>query len=148
MNKRIGFTCSLCVWMIQKRFFPCIVIFSLFFALGMAAGISSAQAGVRYLSLSQFGIEKMPSTFLSRKGASFTGKVTDAEKLRLTNQDLASVQKGDRVSVTNLGNGRVEVRHIHTGSQTVIDLRITEEDYNTYLKPGFYRGTGNNPATD
>ncbi len=88
-----------------------------------------AAGKVKYLSLKEFGIRVAVKNFYSKVGKTYTGTVVDPVKLRYTNDIFTNAGKGDRVKVTNLGNGQVELKNLATGESEIIEVKV---EYSAY----------------
>ncbi len=98
------------------------LILALAVVLAMAFVAVDATAKVKYLSLAEFGISVKAGNLYSQKGKTAEGTVVDATKARL-GAGMTNARRGQRVRVTYLGDGFVEIRNTATGTNVTIEIR-------------------------
>ncbi len=88
----------------------------------VAVFFTAASASAVLLSMSQFGIRVPAKNLYSAAGKTASGTIVDVSKARL-GAGLTQSRQGQRVEVTYLGNGWVQVRNRVTGEQVKIEVR-------------------------
>lgn len=103
----------------NRKLIPVLV---LVFATAFLA--ADAAARVKFLSLVEFGISVNANAknLYSAKGKTAAGTVSDAAKARLA-AGMTDARRGQRVTVTYLGNGFVEVKNTATGASVTIEIK-------------------------
>ncbi|MCP4106369.1 MAG: hypothetical protein GY749_12645 [Desulfobacteraceae bacterium] len=100
-----------------------------------------AAGKVKYLPLKEFGIRVAVKNFYSKVGKTYTGTVIDPVKLQYMNEIFRNAGRGDKVKVTNLGNGQVRLKNLATGESETLEVRVQYSAYDgivEYTSRGTY----------
>ncbi|MCP4349667.1 MAG: hypothetical protein GY795_29660 [Desulfobacterales bacterium] len=102
-----------------------------------------AAGKVKYLPLKEFGIRVAVKNFYSKVGKTYTGTVIDPVKLQYMNEIFRNAGRGDKVKVTNLGNGQVRLKNLATGESETLEVRVQYSAYDgivEYTSRGTHTG--------
>lgn len=103
--------------MMNKKLIPVLVVI-----LAMTFLAVDAAAKVKFLSLTEFGIDVKAKNLYARRGNTAVGTVIDAGKARLA-AGMTDARRGQQVAVTYLGDGFVEVKNAATGAAVTIEVK-------------------------